>query len=55
MTTLFFFSIRFAVPLVTRSTLEVVIPNSAVASLSMRAGSKLAQISEVLYILIFFS
>jgi len=38
---------RFAVPLVTRSTLEVVIPNSAVASLSMRAGSKLAQISEM--------
>ncbi|XP_037465123.1 RNA-binding KH domain-containing protein RCF3-like [Triticum dicoccoides] len=38
---------RFAVPLVTRSTLEVVIPQSAVASLSMRAGSKLAQISEM--------
>jgi len=38
---------RFAVPLVTRSTLEVVIPNSAVASLTMRAGSKLAQISEM--------
>ncbi|KQK18312.2 RNA-binding KH domain-containing protein RCF3 isoform X2 [Brachypodium distachyon] len=38
---------RFAVPLVTRSTLEVVIPKSAVASLSMRAGSKLAQISEM--------
>ncbi|PWZ05198.1 RNA-binding KH domain-containing protein RCF3 [Zea mays] len=38
---------RFAVPLVTRSTLEVVIPNSAVASLTMRAGSKLAQISEI--------
>jgi poly(rC)-binding protein 2/3/4 len=34
---------------VTRSTLEVVIPNSAVASLTMRAGSKLAQISEVQY------
>lgn len=33
----------------TRSTLEVVIPNSAVASLTMRAGSKLAQISEVQY------
>lgn len=31
----------------TRSTLEVVIPQSAVASLSMRAGSKLAQISEM--------
>ncbi|KAF0904580.1 hypothetical protein E2562_035685 [Oryza meyeriana var. granulata] len=38
---------RFAVPLVTRSTLEVVIPKSAVASLTMRAGSKLAQISEM--------
>ena len=38
---------RFAVPLVTRSTLEVVIPKSAVASLPMRAGSKLAQISEM--------
>ncbi|AQK82738.1 RNA-binding KH domain-containing protein RCF3 [Zea mays] len=38
---------RFAVPLVTRSTLEIVIPNSAVASLTMRAGSKLAQISEI--------
>ncbi|KAG2611600.1 hypothetical protein PVAP13_4KG240000 [Panicum virgatum] len=38
---------RFAIPLVTRSTLEVVIPNSAVASLTMRAGSKLAQISEM--------
>ncbi|KAL6879655.1 hypothetical protein ACP4OV_012314 [Aristida adscensionis] len=37
---------RFAVPLVTRSTLEVVIPKSAVASLTMRAGSK-PQISEV--------
>ncbi|WVZ80343.1 hypothetical protein U9M48_027828 [Paspalum notatum var. saurae] len=38
---------RFAVPLVTRSTLEVMIPKSAVASLTMRAGSKLAQISEI--------
>ncbi|CAN6207694.1 unnamed protein product [Urochloa humidicola] len=38
---------RFAVPLVTRSTLEVVIPKSAIASLTMRAGSKLAQISEM--------
>uniref|UniRef100_A0A0A9EJR0 K Homology domain-containing protein n=1 Tax=Arundo donax TaxID=35708 RepID=A0A0A9EJR0_ARUDO len=38
---------RFAVPLVTRSTLEVVIPKSAAASLTMRAGSKLAQISEM--------
>lgn len=38
---------RFAVPLVTRSTLEVVIPNNAVASLTMRSGSKLAQISEI--------
>lgn len=38
---------RFAVPLVTRSTLEIVIPKSAVASLTMRAGSKLAQISEI--------
>lgn len=53
MITLISFSTRFAVPLVTRSTLEVVIPKSAVASLTMRAGSKLAQISEVLYILIF--
>ncbi|TVU09028.1 hypothetical protein EJB05_42467, partial [Eragrostis curvula] len=38
---------RFAVPLVTRSTLEVVIPRSAAASLTMRSGSKLAQISEM--------
>ncbi|KAG8094473.1 hypothetical protein GUJ93_ZPchr0012g20832 [Zizania palustris] len=38
---------RFAIPLVTRSTLEVVIPKSAAASLTMRAGSKLAQISEM--------
>ncbi|XP_062179140.1 RNA-binding KH domain-containing protein RCF3-like isoform X2 [Phragmites australis] len=38
---------RFAVPLVTRSTLEVVIPRSAAASLTMTAGSKLVQISEM--------
>jgi poly(rC)-binding protein 3/4 len=38
---------------VTRSTLEVVIPRGAAASLTMRSGSKLAQISEVLYILDF--
>ncbi|XP_072992704.1 LOW QUALITY PROTEIN: RNA-binding KH domain-containing protein RCF3-like [Typha latifolia] len=38
---------RFSVPLVTRSTLEVVIPKSAVPSLIMRSGSKLAQISEM--------
>lgn len=41
------FLLRFSAPLVTRSTLEVVIPKSAVQSLLMRSGSKLAQISEV--------
>lgn len=38
---------RFPAPLVTRSTLEVVIPSYAVPSLLMRSGSKLAQISEM--------
>nr|CAD1839235.1 unnamed protein product [Ananas comosus var. bracteatus] len=38
---------RFPVPLVTRSTLEVVIPKSAVPNLMMRSRSKLAQISEI--------
>lgn len=38
---------RFSGPLVTRSTLEIVIPRSAVQSLTMRSGSKLAQISEL--------
>ncbi|CAL9080648.1 unnamed protein product [Musa textilis] len=38
---------RFNVPLVTKSTLEVIIPEHAVPSLIMRSGSKLAQISEI--------
>nr|DAD36218.1 TPA_asm: hypothetical protein HUJ06_006858 [Nelumbo nucifera] len=38
---------RIPVPLVTRSTLEVVIPEHAIPKLIMRSGNKLAQISEV--------
>ncbi|KAJ4954639.1 hypothetical protein NE237_011422 [Protea cynaroides] len=38
---------RIAVPLVTRSTLEVVIPEYAIPKLIMRSGNKLAQISEL--------
>ncbi|KAG6482885.1 hypothetical protein ZIOFF_059524 [Zingiber officinale] len=38
---------RFNVPLVTKSTLEVTIPDQAVPSLIMRSGNKLAQISEM--------
>ncbi|XP_043720334.1 RNA-binding KH domain-containing protein RCF3 isoform X1 [Telopea speciosissima] len=38
---------RIAVPLVTRSTLEVVIPEHAIPKLIMRSGNKLAQISEL--------
>jgi hypothetical protein len=41
------FSVRIAVPLVTRSTLEVVIPEHAVPKLVMKSKNKLAQISEV--------
>lgn len=39
--------VRIAVPLVTRSTLEVVIPEYAVPKLIAKSKSKLAQISEV--------
>ncbi|KAF8379742.1 hypothetical protein HHK36_029190 [Tetracentron sinense] len=38
---------RISVPLVTRSTLEVVIPEHAILKLIMRSGNKLAQISEL--------
>lgn len=38
---------RFNAPLVTKSTLEVIIPKTAVQSLLMRSGIKLAQISEM--------
>jgi len=38
---------RIAVPLVTRSTLEVVIPEYAVPKLIAKSKSKLVQISEV--------
>ncbi|OVA08246.1 K Homology domain [Macleaya cordata] len=38
---------RLSVPLVTRSTLEVVIPEYAISKLIMRSGNKLAQISEL--------
>ncbi|KAF6146011.1 hypothetical protein GIB67_033370 [Kingdonia uniflora] len=38
---------RLSVPLVTKSTLEVVIPKHAISKLIMRSGSKLAQISEL--------
>ncbi|XP_010915993.1 RNA-binding KH domain-containing protein RCF3 [Elaeis guineensis] len=38
---------RLSVPLITRSTLEVIIPRHAVPSLILRSGSKLAQISEM--------
>lgn len=43
----FVFSFRIAVPLVTRSTLEVVIPDHAVPKLVTKSKNKLAQISEV--------
>ena len=39
--------IRIPVPLVTRSTLEVVIPEPAVPQLITKSKNKLAQISEV--------
>lgn len=42
-----FLSSRIAVPLVTRSILEVVIPELAVPKLITRSKNKLAQISEV--------
>ncbi|XP_077226956.1 RNA-binding KH domain-containing protein RCF3-like [Tasmannia lanceolata] len=38
---------RFHAPLVTKTTLEVVIPEPAIPSLIMRSGNKLAQISEM--------
>ncbi|XP_068665369.1 RNA-binding KH domain-containing protein RCF3 [Aristolochia californica] len=38
---------RFHAPIVTKSTLEVIIPEHAIPSLRMRSGSKLAQISEM--------
>ncbi|PKA46593.1 KH domain-containing protein [Apostasia shenzhenica] len=38
---------RFSTPLVTKSTLEVVIPENAVPSLISKSGCKLAQISEM--------
>ncbi|MCL7045202.1 hypothetical protein MKW94_009981 [Papaver nudicaule] len=38
---------RLSVPLVTRSTLEVVIPDHAISKLTMRSGNRLAQISEL--------
>ncbi|KAK8957934.1 hypothetical protein KSP39_PZI001483 [Platanthera zijinensis] len=38
---------RFAAPLITKSTFEVVIPEDAVSSLITKSGSKLAQISEI--------
>lgn len=38
---------RLSAPLVTKTTLEVIIPEHAVRSLTMRSGSKLAQISEL--------
>ncbi|KAF8413364.1 hypothetical protein HHK36_001345 [Tetracentron sinense] len=38
---------RISVPLVTRSTLEVVIPEHAISKLIMRSGNKLSQISEL--------
>ncbi|PKU60107.1 KH domain-containing protein [Dendrobium catenatum] len=38
---------RFSASLVTKSTLEVVIPDDAVSSLITKSGSKLAQISEM--------
>ncbi|WOL12435.1 KH domain-containing protein HEN4 [Canna indica] len=38
---------RLNVPLVTKSTLEVIIPEHAVPSLILRSGGKLAQISEM--------
>lgn len=47
-------SCRLPSVLVTKSTLEVVIPKHAVPSLIMRSGSKLAQISEVILQLDFF-
>lgn len=43
----FSFSFRYSVPLVTRSTLEVVIPDPAVPKLITKSKNKLAQISEV--------
>lgn len=39
--------VRISVPLVTRSTLEVVLPEYAVPKLTAKSKSKLAQISEV--------
>ncbi|KAJ0961107.1 hypothetical protein J5N97_000922 [Dioscorea zingiberensis] len=38
---------RLSAPLVTKTTLEVIIPEHAVRSLTMRSGSKLTQISEL--------
>lgn len=43
----FVYVVRMAVPLVTRSILEVVIPEYAVTKLIAKSKSKLAQISEV--------
>ena len=43
----FHVSIRIAVPLVTRSTIEVVIPEPAVPKLITKSKNKLAMISEV--------
>lgn len=41
------FSVRIPKPLVTRSTLEIVIPDHAVPKLVTKSKNKLAQISEV--------
>ncbi|KAI3835580.1 hypothetical protein MKW98_027492 [Papaver atlanticum] len=38
---------RYSLPLVTRSILEVVIPEHAISKLTMRSGNRLAQISEL--------
>lgn len=41
------FSVRIPKPLVTRSTLEIIIPDHAVPKLVTKSKNKLAQISEV--------
>lgn len=48
-------SCRLPAPVVTKKTLEVVIPEHAVPSLMMRSGSKLNQISEVILYVYYFS
>lgn len=42
--------LRIPVPLVTRSTLEVVIPEPAIPKLITKSKNKLAQISEVVLV-----